>query len=35
LFRDKLKWNEAYRYKPVAAWMRILLTFLLATSLEC
>jgi hypothetical protein len=35
LYRDKLKWNEAYRHKLVAAWMRILLTFLLATSLEC
>jgi len=35
LYRDKLKWNEAYCHKPVATWMRILLTFLLATSLEC
>jgi hypothetical protein len=34
-YRDKLKWNEAYPHKLVAAWMRILLTFLLAMSLEC
>jgi hypothetical protein len=35
LYRDKLKWNEAYHHKLVAAWMRILLNFLLATYLEC
>lgn len=32
-FRDKLKWNKPYLQKHVAAWMRILVTFLLAVSL--
>jgi hypothetical protein len=32
-YRDKLKWNEVYPHKLVAAWMRILLTSWLAMSL--
>jgi hypothetical protein len=29
LYRDMLKWNEAYPHKLIAAWMRIQLTFLI------
>jgi hypothetical protein len=35
LYRGKLEWTEAYPHKVVAAWLIILLTFLLALSLQC